>query len=51
MKILWMGCKKKPRFEVKRGLPEDRKEHYLFALLDALSGLIFTLEPLDSEAT
>jgi hypothetical protein len=47
-----MGCKKNPVFfEVKRGLPCDRKEHYLFALLDALSGLIFTLEPLDSEAT
>ena len=51
MKMRWMYCRKKPRFEVKRGLPEDRKEHYLFALLDALSGLIFTFEPLDSETT
>jgi len=51
MKIGRMDCKKKPRFEVKRGLPFDRKEHYLFPLLDALSGLIFTFEPLDSAAT
>ena len=47
----WKECKKKPRFKVKRGLPCDRKEHYLFPLLDALSGLIFTFDPVDSETT
>ena len=32
---------KKPRHVIGRGSPVDRKPHYLFPLLDALSGLIF----------
>jgi hypothetical protein len=42
---------KKPRPIFERGLPKDRKPHYLFLLLDALSGLIFALTVLEAEAT
>ncbi len=51
MRIFWRDYKKITPLVIKRGLPCDRKEHYLFPLLDALSGLIFTFEPLDSEVT
>ena len=42
---------KKPRSTIARGLPKDRRPHYLFLLLDALSGLIFALTVLEAEAT
>jgi len=35
---------KKPRPLVERGSLVDRKQHYLFPLLDALSGLIFVFD-------
>jgi hypothetical protein len=42
---------KKPRSIFERGLPKDRKPHYLFLLLDAFSGLIFAFTVLEAEAT
>jgi hypothetical protein len=41
---------KKPRSTLERGLPLDRKPHYLFLLFDALSGLIFDLTALEAES-
>ena len=35
---------KKPRPLIERGSLVDRKQHYLFPLLDALSGLIFVFD-------
>jgi hypothetical protein len=36
--------KKKPRPIIERGSLTNRKQHYLFPLLDALSGLIFVVD-------
>ena len=49
MPALWRNGElmENPALLIKRGLFVDRKQHYLFPLLDALSGLILAF---DSEA-
>ena len=42
---------RRPRSTDERGLPIDRKQFYLRALLEAVSGLIFALEAADAELT
>ncbi len=42
---------KRPRSIGERGLPIDRKQVYLLALLEALSGLILALVETDAELT
>jgi hypothetical protein len=51
--LLWIavGKRKKPRSFAERGSPVDRKPHYLLFLLDALSGLIFVFEDVETEVT
>ena len=46
MPALWRngGLMENPALLIKRGLFVDRKQHYLFPLLDALSGLILAFD-------